>query len=107
MRPLLLAALLALLPTASYAGCACTCVEGEMRAVCSSPVDMAPVCTRLCPSALSLGSVAAEPITLPGAPPRPIVSGPPLEDANPSADMLTRALQDYGAAQDPSAAPPQ
>jgi hypothetical protein len=50
-RCALLVALLALYGTAD-AKCVCRCVDGEMRAVCSSSIDIEPVCPpRVCPVA--------------------------------------------------------
>jgi hypothetical protein len=48
----LLAASLVLAACPARAECACRCVEGEMRAVCSNPVELAPVCPpAVCPIA--------------------------------------------------------
>lgn len=49
---LALAALLAALPGAAPADCACRCVGGAMRAVCSDAVELAPLCPpAICPLA--------------------------------------------------------
>ncbi len=62
-----LAALLLLLAAeAASAACACRCVEGEMRAICANPVELAPVCP---PAICPLTPPAIRPIGPPAIPP--------------------------------------
>ena len=53
MRHFLLVAvvtLFSLLPAVSNASCECTCVNGHVRAMCSSTLDVPPVCSpQICP----------------------------------------------------------
>lgn len=37
-------------PTVSYADCVCRCIDGQMRAICSSSMSLPPLCPpTLCP----------------------------------------------------------
>jgi len=55
-----------LIVTNSYAGCRCVCMDGQVQAVCSSTLDIAPICTpRICP--IETPSIA--PIRTPKVPP--------------------------------------
>jgi len=39
-----------LLVVNSYAGCRCVCMDGQVQAVCSSTLDIEPICApRICP----------------------------------------------------------
>jgi len=45
-------ALAVMVPQPAAAACDCQCVDGEMRAICSSSIDIAPICPpRVCPIA--------------------------------------------------------
>jgi len=53
---------------ASFAGadCKCLCINGEVQAVCSSSLDLQPLCPpRICP----LTPPSIEPLKLPSLPP--------------------------------------
>ncbi len=58
MRKLLAGfAFLAITTATADAGCVCRCVDGEMRALCSSSIDLEPICPpRICP--MSTPSIA-------------------------------------------------
>jgi hypothetical protein len=60
-------ALLAILSTyAANAACRCVCMNGEVRAVCSSTLDIEPICSpRVCP----IVTPSIEPIQRPRVPP--------------------------------------
>jgi hypothetical protein len=46
----LFTAAIAFAPSAADAGCRCACVNGEVRALCSSTIDLEPICPpRICP----------------------------------------------------------
>ena len=46
----LVTAPLVLLPEPARAACECRCIDGEVRALCSSTLDLDPVCApRICP----------------------------------------------------------
>jgi hypothetical protein len=48
------------------AACQCVCMSGEVRAVCSSTLDIAPICPlRVCP----ITPLSVEPIQRPRVPP--------------------------------------
>ncbi len=70
MRKLLLCAALfgaSLSATNANAACVCRCVNGVMQSLCSSSIDLRPICpTRVCP------------ITLPRLAPLPAPKLPPL-----------------------------
>ena len=54
------------LPWGAEASCVCRCVNGEMRALCSSSLDIAPICPpTICP--ITPPSIA--PIQTPRVPP--------------------------------------
>jgi hypothetical protein len=62
----IIAAALALISTAAYADCQCACVNGEVRALCSSSMDFVPLCPlRACP----LPPASHEPVNPPRLPP--------------------------------------
>ncbi|WP_407174796.1 hypothetical protein [Bradyrhizobium sp. STM 3562] len=44
MRFILAALLGVVLAAPAHASCECRCVEGEMQALCSSSIDIAPIC---------------------------------------------------------------
>jgi hypothetical protein len=49
MKKLLLVPLM-LLPLKTLADCKCVCMNGEVRAICSSTLDIEPICPpRICP----------------------------------------------------------
>ena len=58
--------LLVMLGGAAQAGCECQCVSGEVRAICSSTLDVRPVCApRVCP----ITQPSVQPIATPQVPP--------------------------------------
>ena len=55
-----------LLPLQAMADCRCVCMEGEVRAVCSSTLDIEPICPpRICP----ITPPSVQPIQQPRVPP--------------------------------------
>ena len=50
----------------AYAGCVCRCVDGEVRALCESSIDLQPVCA---PTVCPIVPPHIEPITPPRIPP--------------------------------------
>jgi hypothetical protein len=63
---LVLTAANVLVPRSSDASCVCQCVNGEVEALCSSTIDVPPVCApRVCP----IVPPKVEPITPPTVPP--------------------------------------
>ncbi|GEP02706.1 hypothetical protein MOX02_07440 [Methylobacterium oxalidis] len=60
-------ALIALRPQPASATCSCVCVGGEARSLCTSPVELAPVCARICPQSLGSMNVSPGSIVLPGS----------------------------------------
>lgn len=63
---LLLAVGIALAPSASYAGCVCQCVNGQVQPICGSAIEVPPVCApRVCP----IVPPSVEPISPPTVPP--------------------------------------
>ena len=69
MKALSILALLVCATLATYkadAACNCVCINGEVRAVCSSTLDIEPICSsRVCP----IVSPSVEPIQRPRVPP--------------------------------------
>lgn len=50
----------------AYAACQCVCMDGEVQAVCTSALDIEPICApRICP----IVPPAIEPIQRPRVPP--------------------------------------
>ena len=70
MRTVVLALALTIAPLPALAACACICVQGTAVARCSSSVEMAPICQKLCLPTIAPSLVAGPSISLPGAPPR-------------------------------------
>jgi hypothetical protein len=70
MRTVLVGFILALSASAASAACVCRCVDGETRAICTSPADSRPICVQnLCPltrPAQPVDSIPAQPIGRPG-----------------------------------------
>src|SRR5436309_2355606 len=63
-RALLL--LLVLLPCAAEAECICTCVNGQVRPICRSSLDLPPICApQVCP----IAPPSIQPIPQPSVPP--------------------------------------
>jgi hypothetical protein len=59
-------ALLAILPISGHASCECMCVNGSVQAMCSSAIDVRPICApRICP----ITSPSVAPIQSPHVPP--------------------------------------
>ena len=62
----LLTLLVLMLPLQVFADCQCRCVEGEVQAICSSSLDIEPICSpRICP----ITPPAVKPIDIPRVPP--------------------------------------
>jgi hypothetical protein len=54
------------LPTSSQAACVCACVDGKVKALCTSSLDLEPICQpQLCP----LTPPSIEPLRTPTLPP--------------------------------------
>lgn len=54
------------LPAAAIAECECMCVNGSVQAMCSSAIEVRPICApRICP----ITSPSVQPITAPRIPP--------------------------------------
>jgi hypothetical protein len=59
-------AVLGFVPEPAQAGCTCTCVNGQPQAICSSTLDLPPLCPpRICP----IVPPAVRPIDPPRLPP--------------------------------------
>ncbi len=58
--------LLLAIPTNAGAGCVCRCVNGEMQAICSSTLDIEPICA---PAICPITPPAIRPIDPPTVPP--------------------------------------
>ncbi len=53
-------------PVSSHAACECKCVGGEVKPICQSTLDVAPVCApRVCP----ITPPSVEPVAQPRVPP--------------------------------------
>jgi hypothetical protein len=80
-----LAAALALFPTVeSNASCVCRCVEGEMQPLCSSAIDLPP----LCPATVcSMAPPAVAPIQNPVIPPLGTSTCSPQQVMNPATNQ--------------------
>ena len=51
MRTMLTAAALMLAANFAHAGCTCTCVDGEVKALCTNKLELPPLCApRMCPT---------------------------------------------------------
>lgn len=57
---------LALIAAPAEAGCVCRCVNGSMQPLCSSPMDMPPMCP---PAACGIAPPSIAPIQAPSIPP--------------------------------------
>jgi len=67
MKKLFLLALLGFsFSGAANAGCVCRCVNGEVRPLCSSSMDLPPICS---PSICPITPPSIAPITAPSLPP--------------------------------------
>jgi len=65
----------------SHAGCVCRCVNGEVRALCSSTLDLEPICPpQICP----IVPPSIEPIQAPTLPPLGTDSCRQVQVLNPS-----------------------
>ncbi len=55
-----------LFATQAVAACRCMCIDGEVRPICSSSIDLPPICApRICP----IKPPSVEPINPPRVPP--------------------------------------
>lgn len=65
MKQTLLVPILVLLAgwsSGALAGCQCVCMDGEVRAICSSSLDIQPICMpRVCP----IAPPSVEPVQMP------------------------------------------
>ena len=58
--------LLLILPMQVFADCQCACVSGQVQAICSSTLDIQPICSpRVCP----ITPPSVQPIQPPSVPP--------------------------------------
>ena len=58
--------LLLFLPLKVFASCQCSCVSGQVRAICTSTLDIKPICSpRVCP----ITTPSIKPIQSPSIPP--------------------------------------
>jgi len=65
IRPALVFVFLAC-PAVAFADCQCTCVNGDVRAICSSSIDLEPICPpRVCP----IVPPSVQPVNPPRVPP--------------------------------------
>lgn len=76
MRRIVLAGVLMLASTAADSACRCACVGGRAVAACSSPSEIEPICSQICPEGLTPGALV-EPLVPAGAIRQP---GPALSD---------------------------
>ena len=53
-------------PSEVAAACVCRCVDGEVRAICSSSIDVAPICA---PAVCPITPPSVSPIPAPRVPP--------------------------------------
>ena len=87
MRSLLLAAALLALPAPASALCRCTCIRGEMKAICQPTDLMVPICQGLCETTIRPDRVVI-----------PLAGGRPefgvAESTNPSPGGLARPDSD-------------
>ncbi len=65
-KALLLMTLLAGVPAVSVAECVCRCVNGEVKAICRSSIDLPPICA---PTICPIVPPAIAPIPAPMVPP--------------------------------------
>ncbi len=76
LRRIVLVGMLVLASSAAEAACRCACVGGRPVAACSSPGEMEPICSQICPEGLTPGALV-EPLVPAGAIRQP---GPALSD---------------------------
>lgn len=76
-------ALAALPPSLADAACFCGCSGGQAASICSSPLDIAAPCQRICPQPLT-GGIASQPIVLPGT----VASGGGVKPTDPLGNPL-------------------
>src|ERR1700683_4174822 len=56
---------LAAISSPTYANCVCRCVNGEVQAICSSAIDIQPICSQgICPIATP-GITPIQPLGIP------------------------------------------
>jgi hypothetical protein len=70
----------ALLTTPSNASCRCACVDGEMKGLCSSSLDIEPICP---PTICGITPPSIAPLQIPGIPPIGASSCRQAQVANP------------------------
>ena len=63
---LLISLYLLLISTFSYGNCVCRCVNGEMTPICSSSIDLPPICP---PTVCPIVPPSVQPINPPVVPP--------------------------------------
>ena len=63
---LLISLCLLLISTLSYGNCLCRCVNGEMTPICSSSIDLPPICP---PTVCPIVPPSVQPINPPVVPP--------------------------------------
>jgi len=57
---------IALMATSAYSNCICRCVNGSMQPICSSSIDIPPICP---PTVCQIAPPSVQPITPPTIPP--------------------------------------
>ena len=63
---LLVLVFLSFIPNQAQASCSCKCVNGQVKALCSSSIDLKPICSpRVCP----ITPPSVKPIDTPSIPP--------------------------------------
>lgn len=79
MRTLCALLLVILIPARAHAACTCSCVGGQMQAICTSTLDIRPPCLGICP----IAPPAVRPIAPLGIPPIGTSSCGPEQVLNP------------------------
>ena len=80
----LIAFLLFLTPTVALAECICSCVNGQVQPICSTAIEVRPVCgPRVCP----IVPPSVQPIPAPRVPPIGTSKCGPKQVWNPSTGM--------------------
>lgn len=80
MNKVLAFVVLAAVSVGAYADCECQCVNGQVRALCSSPLDIRPICS---PAICPFVPPSIQPIATPMIPPIGTRSCRPAQVLNP------------------------
>jgi hypothetical protein len=84
MRVFLAAAFTLFLTVESNASCVCRCVDGEMQPLCSSSIDLPPICP---PTVCAIVPPSVAPIQSPGIPPIGTSGCSPRQVRNPATNQ--------------------